>query len=261
MANTQLTKLLADIQVARQDADLNIDLYPMKVRASKAIAKADGIKRLEALKAEYRREVSNRAAVILTTGSPAAQLAFLSAAQEIGGPTLLRASALTPYVKMATDIEPTIGSEREFAGTQLGHLLRSLEEVGRQAGSSFLKTPTLQEGVFIVRTFNDLVTGVRDLLLPQVGPVLNRDFLQTTIVDQALSLEFSASTAPVIITDASPLEIEFFSTQLFSGIGIVVNLPEDVSKIDEKYVVASFDALKAAKKQATNQQFNSSNQP
>jgi hypothetical protein len=258
MANAQLTNLLEGIKAAKADADLDIDLYPMKVRASKAIAKADGTKHLEALKKEYGQEVSARAAVILTTGTPAAQAAFLAAAKEIGGPTLLTASALTAYTKMATDVEPTIGSEREFAGTQLGHLLRSLEAVGRDSGSSFLKTPTLIDGVFIVRTFDDLVTGIRDLLLPQVGPVLNRDFLQTTIFSQALDLGLTASTAPVIITDASPMEIEFFSSNLFNGVGIVVDLPDDVSKIDEKFVVATFDALKAAKKQADNQQFNSS---
>ena len=258
MANA-LAVLLEGIKVAKQDADLDIDMYPMKVRAGKSIAKADGVKRLEHLKKEYGQEVANRTAVILTKGPAGSQQAFVTAAKELGGPTLLTVSALDAYKKMATDIEPTIGFEREFAGTQLGHLLRSLEEVGNMAGSSFLKTPTLIEGVFIVRTFDDLVLGVRDLLLPQVGPVLNRDYLQTVVTQQALDNEFSSSMAPVVITDADAREIEFFSSNLFTNTGIVVDLPEDASKIDEKFVVATFDALMAAKKKADNQQPNPNN--
>jgi hypothetical protein len=258
-SNQQLTTILEDFKAAKANADLDIDMYPMKVRASKSIAKADGARQLDVLKKEYGQEFSNRAAVIMTVGTTDAQNVFLKVAREIAGPTLLSASALESYTKMATDIEPTIGSEREFAGTQLGHLLRSLEAVGRDAGSSFLKTPTLIEGVFIVRTFDDLVTGVRDLLLPQVGAVLNRDYIQTAIVRRALDIGFTASTAPVVVTDASPKEIEFFSSNLFNGVAIVVNLPEDESKVDEEFVIATFDKLKAAKKQANNQQFNSSN--
>jgi hypothetical protein len=255
---TPLVNLLEGIKASQADADVDIDQYPMKYRPAKAIAKADGAKSLEAFKNEYAREFGNRSAVILITGSAAAQQAFMAVAKEIGGTNLLSASALEAYRKMADDVEPTIGREREFAGTQLGHLLRSVEAVGKEAGSSFLKTPTLIDGVFIVRTFDDLVTGIRDLLLPQVGAVLNRDYLQTVLLRQAIEQEFSASTAAIVVTDASPKEIEFFTTNLFNGVGIVVDLPEDVSKIDNKFVVATFDALRATKKQADNLQFNSS---
>lgn len=253
-ASSELAKLLAATKEAKKTAETDLSLYPEKVHASLYIAKTDATKQLTVLSDSYNREIKARAAVILTRGSAESQDAFRSEARRVAGQhAVLAVSALEAYTRMATDVEPTIGREREFAGTQLGHLLRSFEAVGREAGASFLKTPTLKDGVFIVRTFDDLVAGIRNLLLDQVGPALNRDFIQTQIFKQALDIGFKEAVAPVIVTDASPNEVDFFSNNLFNGVGIVVDLPEDIKEIDEKYVVATFDALKAARKNAANQ--------
>lgn len=243
--NQQLAKLLTSIKEAKKDSELDIDLYPMKVRPSLSIAKADGSRRLESLVKEYRQEVSQRAAVILTRGPADSQAAFA-----VKSTNVIVASALTAYTKMAVEIEPTMGSQREFAGTQLGHLIRAVEAVGREAGSSFLKVPTIQEGVFFVRNFEDLVIGIRDLLLPQLGAGLNRDYLQVTICDKAMELGFKENVVPVIVTDASEQEVEFFSRYLFSGVGIVVDLPEDAKKVDDEFVTNVFAKLKATAKAA-----------
>ena len=248
--NPILVRLLSGIVEAKKASELDLNLYSPKVYASLSIAKADGAKALEQLTLEYGHEIDSRAATILTKGGAANQAAFVATAQAIAGSAVLSISALASYTRMAIDVEPTIGREREFAGTQLGHLLRSIYAIGHESGSSFLKPPDLQGGVFIVRTFDDLVLGIRDLLLPQMGPVLNRDYIQTEIHSQALANGFKESVVPVIVTDASDGEIEFFSSGLFGGVGIVIDLPKDVEEIDKKYVVEVFDMLKAARKHA-----------
>lgn len=234
-----LSKLLSEIEAARTQANVDLNQFDPKFQAAQAIAKADAGKRLVTLTEQFNEEIKDRAAFMLLNGQSEIQAEFVKVAQEEGG--VLTVSARQAYNMMADEVEQTIGAQRQFGGTQLGHLIRAIEAVGKAANSRFLKVPHLEDVVYVKD--HDAVTDTcRDIVLKQLGPELNRNFIQEETFRKALDTNYKEKVVPVVITDATPEETEFFMDNLFYGVGIRVDLRD--AKVDKDLVLEQFKTLK-----------------
>ena len=202
------------------------------------IAKGDAVEAVQRLTDEYRRSLGQRLAIIFLEGDVLEQEKFAAtSAVEAGA---LRVHAHDLYRKMATDIEPTIGVQRQFGGTQSGHLIRSMETLAKAAGvESLLPVPRLLE----VATCKDeaaVADVCRQLIRSQVGDGLNCKHLERVIADAAISAGSSTNSVPVVIVGAQE-EIE----ALEQGIPAVTRIRAIVrEQVDGKQVLEVFNALK-----------------
>ena len=237
----QLNQITKDIEETTKLAIMDLETAPAKTRAGLYIAKADSEKRLKELQEEYKTQLGPRVATIFVTGDRGGQEAFakLSAAE---GETLT-VDAAAMYARMALDVEPTIGASRQFGGTQLNHLVRSLEEVGRTAGVSLLPVPHLLE-VLTAKTMYNTMLIIQDLIRTQVGDALNCRYIERQILDAALKSRYGEKVVPVVVLSAlTASENAVLQPNVFGGIGITVKLAVD-TKIDQDLVRKVFEELR-----------------
>jgi hypothetical protein len=238
--------VLDDLVVTTANAAINLDEVPLRNKAGMGICKADAIVALGTLRSEYKALLAPRVASIWLSGTPEQQKKFAEVAAQEG--ETLTVSTLGVYERMASDIEPTIGAERQFGGTQLGHLLRSLENVAREAGASFLATPHLLE-VVTVSDFAALTLAIRGIIVSQVGEKLNVLHLENEVLNQALTARYSEKVVPVVVLTSPAGESSDLRQGMFGGKGIDFQIPENVEP-DKEMVLAVFSTFqKAIKKQ------------
>lgn len=233
-----LNRILEEISVAKVTAEVNLDNVAAKFRPARAIAKNDAETQLKILREEYKSKLGPRVATIILSGIRADQAAFTTIAEAEGETLTIDAEAM--YKKMAIDVEPTIGAQRQFGGTQLNHLVRSLEDVGRFAGAGFLPVPRLLD-VEIARTPADTIALIKGLIRSQVGDSLNCRYIEACIVEDALACRYGEKIVPVVIAGASEEEASILKNGIFSGLGITFKVG---ATVDQKTVTQAFDALR-----------------
>lgn len=243
-----LHKIIQDLEVTTIAAAVDLEALPQRVRPGAAIAKTDAEAKLKTLRGEYRDQVAPRVATIFLIGPEESQKKFAELSEAEGGTLTVDAAAI--YTKMATDLEPTIGAQRQFGGTQVNHLIRSMEEIATVAGAEYLPTPRLLE-VSIVKTPEDTVTMVKHLIRTQIGDDLNRLWLESRIVSEALRLKYGEKVVPVVVLGASRQEILELGKSIFSGNSIEVKLG---ATVEQKDIIDAFAALKERLKPKTNTQ-------
>jgi hypothetical protein len=239
-------EVLEDLTTATKNAAIDLDSVPTKFRTGMAICKADAISSLKTLREEYRTVLSPRVAAIWLTGDLEKQKKFAALAKEEG--ETLTVSTMAAYEKMAEDIEPTIGFERQFGGTQLGHLLRSLENVAREGGATFLATPKLFE-VVTVPDIAALAVAIKGIIATQVGETVNALYMEKQILDQALEARYGEKVVPIVVLTGQAAESHDLRHGVFGGRGMDFDIPDDKDP-DKEMVLAVFASLqKSLKKQ------------
>lgn len=151
---------------------------------------------------------------LVEDGKPETLEQFLRAVRETANPLVF--SARTLYQKLADDIEPTLGDRRTFGITQVVRLVTLLTDLGRDLGFRNIPLPQQLDMVHC-STGDDLVAHVRLLVRSMNGDALNRAYIESEIVKRALSIRYTRSIVPVVITDATQSEVDGLGTALFSG--------------------------------------------
>lgn len=246
--NRRLDQIIENINATKEMASVDMASVPYNNQPSVAIAKMDAETRLKALKDEYRQSVADKVATIFLIGSDGAQQDFARLAEEEGETLTVTVDAA--FRKMAADVEPSIGAGRQFGSTQANQLVRSLEEVGRAAGVEFMPVPRLMD-VVTVKTFEDTVREVRNLVVGQSSKTVGLKYLEYKIADLALEEGFEEKVVPVVITGSTDVRQAHEDMKtIYSGTGVVVTIPEG-KKVDKEFVLEAFKRLgdKIAKKQ------------
>lgn len=243
--------ILAEIAEAKKTASIDITNVRAANRGGISIAKADAEVKLKALREEFVAQLTERVASIFVVGAPADLKQFGEIAADQGA-IVIFADAM--YEKMAADIEPTIGAQRMFGGTQVQHLIRSLEDCGRYAGLGFLKVPRLLDVVVTKPPESEegphTVDVVKDLISSQVGPELNTKWLEASIANAAVEDAYDSRIITVVVLCTKIEDAKLIKPKLFSGFGIGVTIDEGQS-VDLATVKKAFEQLeeKLGKKQ------------
>ncbi len=241
-----IKKVLAELTDAKTRSEVNLDAVKYSLRAGQAIAKQEALNKLEALRNEYRQELEPRVATIFAFGTPEAQLAFAAGAQEEGGTLTVDTQEI--YKLMAADVELTMGRGRQFGSTQVNHMIRTMEELGRRAGLSHMVVPRLTE-VLTVKDVDAMAAVVKNIILTQVGEQFNARYIMSKILNMALEAGYGEKVLPIVMTGATIEEAAFLQKAIFSGKGIKVSLDDDLNpEVVGKAVLQSFAALKEVMK-------------
>lgn len=244
MLKRNLTTVLAEMAEASKVLSIDIINVKQKNRASISIAKTDAEVKMKGLREEYGAQLAERVATIFVVGSKTDCETFSQIAQAETSSIIVSADAM--YERIATEIEPTVGAQRMFGGTQLQHLIRSLEDVGREAGAQFLKVPRLLDVVVCKseRNKDGPTVGevVKDIVVSQVGVELNAKWLQAGITSEAIAEEYDGRVVSVIVLCQTIEDAKAIKPLLFSGFGIGVTLDE--GKVDLATVQKAFEQLK-----------------
>jgi len=239
VSNRSLNQILAEMASQTLVANTSLDTVKVANKGSMGIAIADAAANIKVLRQEYATKLSTRVVTIFLSGPISLQETFAKLAEEEGETLTVDSQAI--YKKMATDVEPTIGAQRQFGGTQANHLIRSLEEVARAAGAEFLAVPRLQE-VMTVNDFDEHVRVIRDMIRTQVGDDLNRRAIEARIIDLALEKRYSEKVIPVVVLGSSPEEA-ILQEKIFTGNGIKVALGPD-QIVDKEFVLSTFTQIR-----------------
>lgn len=232
MSKRNLFSILQEMTETAKVAATNLDTVPYKNRASAAIAKNDAETKLKALREEYTAQLRERVLTIFVVGSKEDCAIFTKIATDEADVLSIDADAM--YEKMAADVEPTIGAQRMFGGTQLQHLIRSLEQRGREANAGFLPVPRILDVVVV----NPPVTTkavVKDIIVSQIGVDLNARWIEAQIVELAIAAEYGEKFVPVVVTCENVDDAKVLKPKIFSGRGIgeALDKPVTVATVQE----------------------------
>jgi hypothetical protein len=138
------------------------------------------------------------------------------------------ASAL--YKRLADEIEPTLSDSRQWGVGQTQKLHMSLQEVMHELGLVELPMPD-RNSMPVVRTYEDVVGHVRDIVRSACGEFLNKLYLEAQAVKSALRIRYTNTLTPVLITNARDDEAGELAKSFAKGSAeIMVTKEDDVDK-------------------------------
>lgn len=231
MQKRNLALVLQEMEAAKKAADIDLEKVPFKNRASLSIAKTDATVKLKSLREEYAALLRERVVTVFVAGSKEDCQLFAQISDAQQGTLSISADAM--YEKMAADIEPTIGAQRMFGGTQLQHLIRSVEDCGRQANLGFLQVPRLID-VIVVKPPVTTMSVVKDLVTSQLGHDLNARWIESKITEMAIEEEFE-KLVPVVVLCSNVDDVMALKPKIFTGRGIgeVLDKPVTPATVQE----------------------------
>lgn len=226
---------------AKSQADLVLADVPARVRPGRESQKRDAQAKLPDLKATYR-EALQRASLGFVVLGPGADAFATIASQEAAD--VLVADAKVLYERIASRVEPTLGTGREFGVSQFSIVIQELRDIAAEIGVASMPAPRWLEGA-TVKTLNEVVDHVRKMVEVSIGPDLLTFYLQRIITDAGLTAGSDRTTVPVVVKGfSSPEMANAVGLKLFpEGRQVFVNTTEEVT---QNHVI---EVLNKAKKQ------------
>ncbi len=234
----KMEAVVKELAVVNAAANVDLNTVPQKNRGGIAIAKVNATERLVGIRDEYKKMLAERAFSLFVVGAPEDQKTFARIAEAEG--ETVTVSAMHLYRRLAFDASPAIGDARQFGSTALGLLVRSIEDVARETGTQrLLQTPLLKD-VAIVKTFDDTVNTVRELVLQSMGYEFNKEWIENEAFKSAFAQGRSEKVIPIVLTDSQDGDLELQS-KIFNGKGLLVRVP---STVNRDFVLAQFERIR-----------------
>lgn len=225
-----LDRLMKKYTETQKISEMDLTLVPNANAAGWAMRKTDAVKELAAVRSQYDAKVKELAFAIFLTGENQwVELFASNAAHEVG---TINVGADDFYDKICDTVEPSIGDRGTFGISQLGLLIRALDDLGREMGARNIPIPQI-DGVAHTHNRQELRDFVRIIIRKTgVGDQLNAAWIQNETTKKALEIRYNKAVVPVILTGATEDEVATLQTTLFSGTSFVVPVTKENSDLD-----------------------------
>lgn len=233
--------LVSEYHREKKIAEASLEGHDPRSAPSAAVRQREARDALENLRGEYAAYVRGAAISIPVSGPPLKVTAFASIAES--DCHVVVADACTLYEELARDVEPLLGDRREFSGTHLGQLVRSMTEVGKDLDVWRITAPQIED-VVQVRDFAALVSLIRKLVRAADGDRLNLRRLERRAVEQGLLARYSAPTFAVLVVGGDAEEVVSLGLALFAGQSYPIELADDGKGVEVADVVAALNGVK-----------------
>lgn len=226
--------ILKELKVVKKSANLDIDVIPQHIRPGHEMAKREANEKLPRLFREYLDTVFKSARGLFPNGSEDNTKQYVEVAKKEGGIVVVDGGEM--YRNMAKQIEPSIGSSRDFGVTQLQLLMAMVRVISNDIGFQEPVPPTMTE-LRACTTFEDLVEYVRILCERAMGNKLYVSYVTFKVADAALEADFAGKVLPVAITHTTSADRAVLASLFVANTSF--NL-DDADEIDAKYVISTF---------------------
>lgn len=240
---TPAEKLLNQYEEAVKAAAVNLDDYPIKNRPGMEMRKRESATELPKIRQQYGEIIQAKAFGIFLEGDPQSSAEFARVASEEASTINVSADGL--YQTLADGIEESMGTRRTFGTTQLGLLIGALTEVGRELDFRNIPMPQIFD-VAICADRAALVNTVREMVRAVVGDRLNLLWVSQHMIQAALSIRYTRSVVPVIVTNATADERQELSKSLFNGTTFTV--PVTAETVSSEHVLKALAEIRESLK-------------
>jgi hypothetical protein len=244
-------KLLEKYDDAMKTLAIDIIDVPQETRPAMMMRQRECRDEVVTLMDSYTELLRGNAFIIFPQGEPADIDTFIRLAGEEAD--TISISAETLYARLATFVEDSMGTRRQFGITQLGLLIDGVTQIARELKLSNLKSPTITD-VEVCSSRDSLIQTVRRIVRAAAGDDINKAFVARQLTEKAREIRYTQNITPVIISDVKDDELESLG-DLFSGVSFKV--PVSPGMNSEKVLEAMTDIrkrLKALKSTPTNKQ-------
>lgn len=218
-------KLLEQYDEAVKVLAIDIIDIPQATRPAMMMRQTEARNEKVALMERYTELLRANAFTIFPVGETEDVQAFIKIAAEEAD--TINISAETLYERLATFVEDSMGSRRQFGITQLGLLIDGVTQVARELKLTNLKSPTITD-VEVCPTHADLVQTIRRMVRACGEDTINKAFIERLLCEAAREIRYTRSVTPVIVSDAKEDEIDNLSG-LFSGAHFKVKVGKEMN--------------------------------
>lgn len=209
-----------------QDGLANEDLSGWDKRTLNGKITAKRIAQDEVKKTElqYYKELTSRSAPVFIYGANVENtVKFTNICKEFNVPVY---STNTLYSRLSRPVEINLGNRREFNSHSILMLVSEMAVVGKELGMEYIQAPKMT-GLARCETEEDVVTQVRNVIRnSETGDKLSKNYLEKTILTDALKNGFNKPSLAVVIVTSSKEEAESLSRGFLSGTGTAIDLSE-----------------------------------
>lgn len=237
MANENLSELLSQLERVQARANTDLEAVPWQTKASMANAKREAEDQLPKLRDAYVRKVRSNTLGMYVFGDPKSVERFCAIAAEEG---LASLDAERVYARFAARIMPTIGTSREFGPTQLGGLIRVLDDFAKETGLRFRGTPSIKDIVTIAST-EECVAYIKRLLHETFDDEMVRVVLDRELSDAAIAKKHVQGIFAATVKGCSNREMASTASLFTNALPIEVGAVEEVNK---EYVLDKLQAVR-----------------
>jgi hypothetical protein len=231
-----LENILNDVQNNTRIAATELDAVHPDVRPGFEMAIREANENLARLRDEYRQRVFATSVGFFVTGEPEKVEAFASRARALANVFIVDAAQM--YREIAADIEPTLGSSREFSVNQLARLSVSLQNIAKDAGLRGDLAPPPLRGIRTVQDHEAVVDYVHEIISAGVGEAINVVYATNHLLRQALTARFSGNVFAALVLNTTP-DSQVALSQPFAVRTDVVIGPDD--EVNEGFVLKVFE--------------------
>lgn len=223
----------------KADAAIDLEAIDFRVRPGMATRRKAAINELPHASAQYRSILRENTYAILVVGPEDKAAKFLDVVEEEDSSVVID-NANEVYESLADEVEPSIGSRREWTINQDMLLDAALAELLTDMGA--WEPLEINIGTYIVPTREDTVREIRRAITKVSN--LTAAIIEFNALGEAEAIGYEFPLLPVVVFGVSEEEIEAGKIQqvLFNGRVSVIDLNKEAPT--KKTLFAAYDALK-----------------
>ncbi len=251
---TTLGKILENIKSLQSLADFDLTEWDWTTRPGKEIQKSQAKRDLVPLRATYLKEFSNRTAKVFVDGTPEQVATFITLLNKEGGYTFTSPNI---YDFLATMVVPKLSLGSTFSSAAWGRLNEVLGDICRTY-EVYPHTMPQEPNSPQINSNADLVGVIKGVVRKAFGDTLNRVYLTSNFLNEALTTKFDKDVAIVVVAGLSDEEKSSVMETLFPGqpnfsLSMAPDETPDKSTALKVYrrVFEAFNSKKSAKKVTT----------
>jgi hypothetical protein len=219
-----LDELVKSFELQNKLANEDLSGWDKRTLNGKITAKRIAKDEVGKIELQYYKELISRSAPVFIYGTnPESIIKFTSVCKEFNVPVY---NTNTLYDRLAVPVEANLGNRREFNSHSILMLVSEMAALGKELGMEYIQAPKMT-GVCICETATETVTQVRNVIRnSETGDNLSKNYLEKTILKDALTNGFNKPSLAVVIVTASKEEAEGLSRGFLSGTGTAIDLSE-----------------------------------
>ena len=233
----RLDELMEQIKATEQTANLDVEGMSWQTRPGLEMAKREAKDKLEVLLKNYNSWIQEATVGIFVLGPGAEKFAKISSGES---EQIITVQADGLYRKLAEAAEPALGKARDWNTNAHAMMLRTIGDIAKDLEVRNFLSPGYRD-VANLKTTEDVVEHVRNLVRATLGDDLNRISLNKEISKKALASRYTNSVLPVIVIGLSGNEEAVGLESICFRFGTKISVGEDVTR---EFVLETFGEVK-----------------